>query len=281
MLCRFAPCMARLSSGVVRGNELQKGIADYSMRWAFEIVRTGLERRNLVDLVESLGYKPVDVPGHLIVFRSDSMEAYSTPGEVWEQAKGLRELMASVTEIDKEFAIGAVLDMSSTPPKRSIFLEADPLIVKVTMGRATLTVLPPAELSKEQVVEWRKHKAEQEYQSKLKAQKAKLLPAFREPRAAKLLQLLKRKSHTGESLYKIYELAEGHPSKRKTFQNEFGISDVEFKRFADAVHNPLVSGSLARHAYEDTPKTPNPMSMEEAKSFAVGLAMRWLASLGG
>ncbi|MBK1673767.1 hypothetical protein CKO35_10710 [Ectothiorhodospira shaposhnikovii] len=272
---------ARLIGGVVLGNELQKGIEDYSMRWAFEVERTGLERRNLIDLVESLGYKAVEVPGHQIVFRSDSMEAYSTPGEVWEQAKCLRELMVSVTEIDKEFAIGAVLDMSSEPPKRNIFLEVEPIIMKVTMGSPTLTVLPPLGLSEDQLAEWTKHKAEQEYQSTLEAQKAKLVPAFREPRAAKLLQLLKQKSHTGESLYKIYELAEGHPSQRKTFQNQFGISDVDFKRFADAVHNPVVSGSLARHAYEDTPKTPNPMSMREAQSFAVGLAMRWLASVRG
>jgi len=76
-------------------------------------------------------------------------------------------------------------------------------------------------------------------------------------------------------------LAEGHPSQRKTFQSQFGISDVEFKRFSDVVHNPVVSGSLARHAYEDKPKTPNPMSMVEAKTFVVGLAMRWLASLMG
>lgn len=251
------------------------------MRWAFEVERTGLEPRNLSDLVESLGYKAVEVPGHYIVLCSDSMKIYSTPGEVWAQAKGLRELMVSVTEIDKEFAIGPVLDMSSEPPKRHIFLEVDPIVVKVTMGTPTLTILPPAGLSEEQLAEWTKRRSEQEYQSKLEAQKAKLVPAFREPRAVKLLQLLKQKSHTGESLYKIYELAEGHPSQRKTFQSQFGISDVEFKRFADAVHNPVVSGPLARHAYEDKPKTANPMSMGEAQSFVVGLAMRWLATLKG
>ena len=94
----------------------------------------------------------------------------------------------------------------------------------------------------------------------LEAQRAKLEPAFREPRAVKLLQLLKRDSHTGESLYKILdELAEGHPSHRKEFHERFGIPEVEFRRFTDAVHNPVVSGELARHAYEDKPKTANLM----------------------
>lgn len=249
------------------------------MRWAFEGERTGLEPRNLIDLVESVGYKAVEVPGRRIVLCSDSMEGYSTPGEVWEQTKRLRELMVSVTEIDKEFTIGPVLDMSVEPPKRHIFLEAEPLRVKITVGTATLEILPPPGLSEEELAAWTNRKTEQEYQSKLKAQKTKLIPAFRETRAAKLLQLLKQKSHTGDSLHKIYELAEGHPSQRKTFQNRFGVSESEFKRFTDAVHNPVVSGELARHAYEEKPKTPNPMSMGEAQSFVVGLAMRWLASM--
>jgi len=249
------------------------------MRWAFEIERTGLERRNLIDLIESLGYKPVEVPGRGIVLWSTSLEACTSTGEVWDEAKRLRYLMASVTAIDPEFALGSVLDMSSEPPKAYIFLEVEPLVIKVTMGSPTLSVLPPTELSEEQLADWNKRHVEQEYQSKLEAQKAKLVPAFREPRAVKLLQLLKQKSHTGESLYKIYELAEGHPSQRKEFQERFGVSDVEFKRFADAVHNPVVSGALARHAYEEKPKTANPMSMSEAESFVVGIAMRWLASL--
>jgi len=248
------------------------------MRWAIVVERTGLERRNLIDLVEGLGYRPIDVPGRQVVLWSTPMEACATAGEVWEQAKRLRELMAGATEIDPEFAIGPVLDMFSEPPKAHFFLEVEPLVIKVTMGSPTLSVLPPSELSEEQLAEWNRRRAEQEYQSKLEAQKAKLVPAFREPRAVKVLQLLKQKSHTGESLYKIYELAEGHPSKRKEFQGRFGISDLEFRRFADAVHNPVVSGELARHAYEDKPKTPNPMSMGEAESFVVGLAMSWLAS---
>lgn len=250
------------------------------MRWAFEVERTALEPRNLIDLVESLGYKPVEVPGHHIVLWSDSTQSCSTAGEVWEQAKRLRELVVSVAEIDKEFAIGAVLDISSTPPKRHFFLEVEPLAIKMTMGSPTLTLRPPAGLSQEQLAEWAQLRAEEKYQAKLKEQKAKLIPAFREPRAVKLLEIPKQKSHTGESLYKIYELAEGHPSQRKAFQNRFGIPDLEFKRFTDAVHNPVVSGALARHAYEDKPKTANPMSMGEAQSFVVGLAMRWLASLG-
>jgi hypothetical protein len=249
------------------------------MRWAFQIERTTLDRRNLIDLLDGLGYEPADVNGFEFLFWSTSLEACENAGEVWEEAKRLRELISKVTEIDSEFVLGPVIDLSSGIPKRHHFLEAEPIIFNIKMGTPTLTVSPPIDLSAEQLADWNRRQAEQEYQNKLETQRTKLEPAFREPRAAKLLQLLKRGSHTGESLYKIYELAEGHPSHRKEFRERFGISEVDFKRFSDAVHNPVVSGELARHAYEDKPKTDNPMTIAEAKSFVMDIAKRWLASL--
>jgi len=248
------------------------------MRWAFQIERTTLDRRNLLDLLASLGYEPADMPGPEIVLWSTSLEAYTSAGEIWEEAKRLRELISEVTEIDPEFVLGPVLDLSSGVPKRHRFLEAS-ITAKVNVGDAILTISPPDDLSAEQLSEWNRRRAEQAYQARLESQRAKLVPAFREPRAVKLLQLLKRDSHNGESLYKIYELAEGHPSYRKEFHERFSIPEVEFRRFTDAVHNPIVSGELARHAYEDKPKTANPMSIAEAESFVVDIARRWLATL--
>jgi hypothetical protein len=169
--------------------------------------------------------------------------------------------------------------LSLGEPKRHHFLEIKSGIIVTTGLDAILTVSPPDNLSAEQLIEYNRRRAEQEFKAKLEAQRAKLEPVFREPRAVKVLQLLKRDSHNGESLYKIYELVEGHPSRRKEFHERFGISKVEFQRFSDAVHNPVVSGELARHAYEDKPKTDNPMTISEAKSFVVGITKHWLASL--
>ena len=250
------------------------------MKWAFQIERTTLDRRNLLDLLDSIGYQPVDVPGLDLAFWSKTLEACANTGEVWEKAKMIRDLFSEVTEIDPEFVLGPVVDLSLGEPKRHHFLEVQSgIIVTTALSSATLILSPPDNLSTEQLVEYNRRRAEQEYKTKLEAQRAKLEPAFREPRAVKVLQLLKRDSHNGESLYKIYELVEGHPSRRKGFQKRFGISKVEFQRFSDAVHNPVVSGELARHAYEDKPKTENPMTIAEAKSFVVGLSKKWLATL--
>lgn len=143
------------------------------MRWAFEVERTGLERRNLIELVESLGYKALEVPGHKIILYSDSFEACSTSVEVWEQAKILRDLMACITEIDKKFSVGAVLDMTHKPPKRYVSIEIHSVLQTVTIRIPTLKVLPPVGLSEEQLAEWTERVNEKEYQSKLEAQRAK------------------------------------------------------------------------------------------------------------
>ena len=188
-------------------------------------------------------------------------------------------MISEVTEIDPDLILGPVINVSSGESKRHHFLEVKSGIIIVTGLDAILTVSTPDNLSEEQLIEYNRCRAEQEYKTKLETQRAKLEPAFREPRAAKLLQLLKRDSHTGESLYKIYELAEGHPSHRKEFHERFEISEIDFKRFSDAVHNPVVSGELARHAYEGKPKTDNPMTISEATSFVMDIAKRWLASL--
>lgn len=249
------------------------------MKWVFQIERTTLDSRNLLDLLSGIGFQLANVPGLDLAFWSATLEACVNASEVWEEAKRIRDLLSEVTEIDPELILGPVIDLSSGEPKRHHFLEAKSGIIVTTGLNAILTVSPPDNLSAEQLIEYNRRRAEQEYKTKLEGQRAKLEPAFREPRAAKLLQLLKRGSHTGESLYKIYELAEGHPSHRKEFRERFGISEVDFKRFSDAVHNPVVSGELARHAYEDKPKTDNPMTIAEAKSFVMDIAKRWLASL--
>jgi hypothetical protein len=244
------------------------------MRWAVEIQKTSLERRNLEDLLKEIDFEIVDDIGFDLAFTAplfDQMDSI----EVWSMAKKLREAMIGPAEIDPDFTLGAVIDYSASEPKRHHFLESK-IRAKSSTGPVMLTVSPPKELSEEQVVAWQAAHAEHEYQTRLEAQLSKLVPVFREPRATKILELLKRDTHTGESLYKIYELVEGHPVSRKKFQKSFGVSKNEFNRFKDAVHNPVVSGDLARHAYKDPPKTTNPMTMGEAERFVRRLAEKWL-----
>ena len=248
------------------------------MKWAVEIQNLGLERRNLSDLLAGLGYELVDCVD-FEAFTSPLFDQYDTAGEVWSDAKWLREAFTGPAAIDPEFILGSVIDCSTNDYKRHVFVEVEGIAVTALVGKVTITNSPSPDLTEDELADWRAKRTEQEYQAKLEAQREKLEPAFREPRASKVLALLAKDDHTGETLYKLYELMEEHYSKREVFQGQFGVSKDEFRRFGDAVHNPKVSGDLARHAYGKEPKTKNPMSIHEAETFVRQLAKMWLASV--
>lgn len=249
------------------------------MRWAVEIQETSLEQRNLTDLLSKLGFSIVDG----IEFRalaSPAMDSLQTSSEVWSEAKRLRYAIAGPANIDSAFRLGAVIDYTTTPPKRDYFLEVDSVLMNMnTFFPPTVTVSPAAGLSEQELAAWHAAQAEQQYQQKLRSQLEKIVPVFREPRASKVLELLNLEHHTGETLYKIYELAEGNPSNRRAFQSLMGITADQFRRFGDAVHNSVVSGDLARHAYTEAPKSSNPMTLGEAEGFARQVTKQWLASI--
>lgn len=246
------------------------------MRWAIEIQNSSLERRNLADLLYGLGFDLVEGLDFEAVY-SPYFDSLETAAEVWEEDKKIREAFTGPAAIDPEFVLGSIIDYSPEGSKRHVFLELEPIQITASFHSATLRVSPPSNLSKEEKIEWEKNRAELDYQAKLERQRAKLEPSYLDPKAQKILKELNEENHTGESLYKIYEIMEGHPLNRKEFQSRFGISIHEFSRFGDAVHNPAVSGDLARHAYSEKTKTDNPMTFEEATAFIQTLAKKWLA----
>ncbi len=248
------------------------------MKWAVEIQKTGLDHRNLEDLLDGLGFQLVEGVDFNAMY-SPFFDELESANAVWEEAKKVRDSFKGAASIDPDLVLGSVIDYSTKEKKRHAFLEVNSLHMKMSVGSATITVSPPSNLSPEELKKWEEERAEQEYQRMLEDQRAKLEPVFLEPRAEKVLSLLATEKHTGESLYKTYEMMEFHPSKRKDFQRQFNVLKNDFQRFSDAVHNPLVSGDLARHAYEDKPKTNNPMTIDEANSFIQALAKKWLASI--
>jgi hypothetical protein len=201
-----------------------------------------------------------------------------TASDAFELAKRVRMAMKR-TGIDPEFQLGSVIDFSSNPPKRHAFLEVQSTMQMQFVGKPTLTVGPPTGLTEDELETWKRHQAEREYQLMLERQRARLEPVFLHDNAGKMLDLLSEAEPTGETLYKIYELAEGHPRNRSSFQSQFGISPEEFRRFQDAVHNPAVTGDWARHAYTDNPRSDQPMSKAEAECFARRIANQWLQYL--
>jgi hypothetical protein len=231
--------------------------------------------RNLEDLLSGLGFSLIDGIEYP-AFTSTKINSCDTAADVFEIAKHLRDTFTGPAQIASAFTLGAVIDYSSEPPKRIHFVEVEPLKIKITMGNPTVTVSPPKELSGDELEKWKEEQAESEYHTKLEKQRSKLEPAYRDSNAAKMLELLSIEDPSAETIYKIYEIAEGHPNNRNNFHVQFGITKDQFDRFRDAVHNPTVTGDWARHAVGDAPRTGKPMSKGEAEQFVRQIAAKWL-----
>jgi hypothetical protein len=242
------------------------------MKRAVEIQKSSLEQRNLKDLLSGLGFELVDGIEYP-VFTSTEINNCADANEVFEIAKKLRDTFTGPAQIDSTFTLGAVIDYSSEPPEHYGIAEVKPL--KITVVVPELPISPPEDLSGDDLEKWEDEQAEREYQIKLENQRSKLEPAYRNPSAKKILGLLADVNPSGETLYKIYELAEGKKSNRRAFHAQFGITQVEFNRFSDAVHNPRTTGDWARHAIDHTPHE-NPMTKREAEIFIRQIAGEWL-----
>jgi hypothetical protein len=247
------------------------------MKWAIEIQKNNLEARNLGDLLSGLGFSLIDGIDYP-AFTSAAVNDCDTAQDVFEIAKQIRDAFTGPAQIDPTFTLGSVIDYSNDPPGRHAFFEALSLKLKITVKPLTITISPPKDLSGDDLEKWKEEQAEREYQTKLENQRSKFEPAYRDSSAAKMLELLSIKDPSAETIYKIYELAEGH-TIRKSFHAQFGIIKNQFDRFRDAVHNPTVTGDWARHAVGELPRTGNPMSRDEAEQFVRQIASKWLEHL--
>lgn len=245
------------------------------MKKAIEIKKTELDEDNLKDLLSAIGLE-LKNKCELQLIYSPSFDEELTNSEIWDVAVKLRTSIKEVTKIDEKFSIGDIICFKEEVIRRHQFLEVHSTVQHSHVGSVELTVHPHSDLTEEELQAWHERKARREYEYKLNKQKMKLVPSYFSDNARAVLNFLEYEKHTGESLYKMYELMEGHPTKRNEFQNNLNITKDDFKRFGDAVHNPIVSGELARHAYEDKTKTSNPMTFSEARSFIEHLAKKWL-----
>lgn len=248
------------------------------MKWAIEIQKTSLDKRNLSDLLSGLGFSLIEGIEYPAL-TSPLIDACLTPADAFEKAKAIREALKGPAQIDADFVLGSVIDYSTNSPRRHAFLEVELFVSTNTISNCVIKTYPPDGLSATELEQWHSERDEQQYQAKLERQRSTFEPAYFSERATKVLELLSVNKPNAEILYKIYELAEGHPNNRSQFHQQLGITQEQFNRFKDAVHNPSVTGDWARHAYHHNPKTSNPMTKVEAETFVRDISAKWLHSL--
>lgn len=248
------------------------------MRWAVEIQSTSLTSRNLSDLLDALGFT-LSGAGTSLALTSSDIDLAENASDAFDIAKRLRDAFTGPARIDLQFELGGVLDYSTDPPRRHVFAEAKSFGVTTAVGAATVNVIPPPGLTANELQAWTRIKNETEYLARLDDQLDRLVPVFVDGRAGKVFRYLSEDQITADHLYKVYELMEGHPGNRPEFRARFCISQDEFLRFQDAVHNSTVTGDWARHAYDKPPASDNPMSRSEAEAFVRKLAHAWFRQL--
>lgn len=175
------------------------------MKWAIEIQKTGLEKRNLADLLRGLRFELVEGVEYPAL-SSPTIDACVTAADAFEMAKAVRTAFKGPARIDPEFVLGSVIDYSTNPPRRHAFLEVNSCFMTMTMGTATLTVSPPSGLSPAELERWNAEYEERQYQATLERQRSRLEPVYISSQAAKVMELLSIEKPTAETLYKIYEL---------------------------------------------------------------------------
>jgi hypothetical protein len=248
------------------------------VKWAIEIQKTGLEKRNLSDLLFGLGFKLIEGIEYQAL-SSPEIDVCLTAADAFEKAKDVREAFKGPAQIDPDFVLGSVIDYSTSPPRRHAFLEVESCVITITIGTPSITISPPNGLSTTELEQWKADYEDRQYQAELECQRSRLEPAYLSARAAKVIKLLSLDKPTAEIIYKIYEFMEGHPKNRANFHQQLGISQEQFDRFRDAVHNPSVTGDWARHAYHGKPRTSNPMTKSGAEAFIRDIAVKWLQSI--
>jgi hypothetical protein len=179
------------------------------VKWAIEIQKTTLEKRNLADLLRGVGFELVEGIEYPAL-TSPTIDACATAADAFEKAKPVRAAFKGPAHIDQDFALGSVIDYSTSPPRRHVFLEAEPCTMTMSVGTPTLTVSPPNGLSLAELRRWTADYEERQYQVKLERQRSRFEPVYKSPQAAKVIELLSVEKPSAETVYKIYELAEDH-----------------------------------------------------------------------
>jgi hypothetical protein len=92
--------------------------------------------------------------------------------------------------------------------------------------------------------------------------------------------LANRDAVTWVGLYRIHEVVEHDVGGREALIKLGRVSKQQLKRFTHSSNSVAAAGDQARHGKEITQPPKNPMSLEEAKAFVMGLLTAWFNSKG-
>ena len=181
-------------------------------------------------------------------------------------------------QIEVAFSVGSVVERTTDGgPRRHYFLVVpDGLQLQVADHVACVTVAPAAHLSEEERQRLEAQRQETEYQRLRATAVSRIVPAVADDRALTVQRLLH-----GE----LTPLPLGHVAD--LIRDDLGAlvtqlaSKNQWMRFYRSINHPTLFGEKARHIVSKAEPPPDPMTLDEARSFIRDVASRWLKSKAG
>lgn len=251
------------------------------MRWRVELLDVTGNRRLLGDVLQELSISVVEESGESFLV-GEPFETCDTAADVHAHASRIQSIVQEVCdhvpEIEVAFSVGSVVErITDGGPRRHHFLVvSDALHLHVAGHVACVTVAPAAHLSEEERQRLEAQRQEQEYQRLRATAVSRIVPAVADDRALTVQRLLHGEL-TPQPLGHVADL----------IQDDLGAlvtqlaSTNQWKRFYRSINHPTVFGEKARHIVSKVEPPPDPMTLDEARSFIRDVASRWMKSKAG
>ena len=113
------------------------------MKWAVEVLNTGLDKPNLIDLLKKIGYHLIHKNDSYVIY-SEKLDKFQNTDEVWTEAQKTAYALNGPSSTDPQFKLGALIDYSNGFPKMTHFIKANSILVQMNITSPKAQSLPPS-----------------------------------------------------------------------------------------------------------------------------------------
>lgn len=247
------------------------------MRWRVELLNVRCDRRLLADVFRELSMSIFDENGEMFL-SGEMLETFETPADVRASMLNVQNTVRKVcdynTDIEMYFSVGNVLEcLGDSSTRCHYFLEISESVHAHSVSNVTLSVPLGKVISDEEQRNFEEVIKESDYQQLRALAVARVVSALIDPRALTVQRLL-----SGEPMpQELGHVADIIQDDLRGDLTELA-SKGEWSRFYRSINHPDVFGESARHIVSNVAPPPNPMNLNEARSFIYGVADKWLTS---
>lgn len=252
------------------------------MRWSAGVSNILGDEDLLEAILSRVGYRlqPLDDEGAKIrVLHHEKYDSFESANQVHADSKKLSDLIRQYAEADG-IQLGIQFDLirrhnADEIASRYMFAEASVVVTVGATGTVTVTRNPA--VSEEDHQKLLADAAKREDERRRSALVRRGAAALHNPCVLEIIKLMNISEPSATELWHIIELVQ---DARGGNLNDY-TSRKQLTRFRRSINHPHVLGLGARHAVTKEAPPADPMSFEEARSFARGIGAAWLRDIEG